>query len=61
MPKAKLEVNDSAKQIGQRSEPGQPQSALSSLPLKALFHAEAQDFPQNIREIMSIELAKSSA
>ncbi|MPL87717.1 hypothetical protein SDC9_33727 [bioreactor metagenome] len=61
MPKVKLEVNDSAKQIGQRSEPGQPQSALSSLPLKALFHAEAQDLPQNIGEIMTIELAKSSA
>ena len=61
MPKAKLEINDSAKQIGQRSEPGQPQSALSSLPLKALLHAEAQDLPQNIGEILAIELTSCSS
>ena len=61
MTKAKLEVNDSAKQIGQRSEPGQPQSALSSLPLKALLHAEAQDLPQNIGEILAIELTSCSS
>ena len=61
MPKTKQEVNDSAKQIGQQSEPGQPPSALSALPLKALFHAEAQDLPQSIGEIMAIELASCSS
>ena len=61
MPKAKQEVNDSAKQIGQKSEPGQPSRALSALPLKALFHAEAQDMPQNIGEIMAIELTSCSS
>ncbi len=52
-PKEVGEANDSATQIDQQSEPVQPSSAL---PLKALFHAEAQDLPQNIGEIMAIEL-----
>ncbi|MDE8731387.1 hypothetical protein PZH39_17085, partial [Desulfovibrio desulfuricans] len=36
-------------------EAGAPLRALSALPLKALFHAEAQDLPQNLGEIMAIE------
>ncbi|QTO41397.1 cobaltochelatase CobT-related protein [Desulfovibrio desulfuricans] len=52
------EANDSATQIDQQSEPVQLSSAL---PLKALFHAEAQDLPKQLGEIMSIELANSSA
>jgi len=61
------ETNDSTSQIDQQSEsactsaPVQQSRALNALPLKALFHAEAQDLPQNIGEIMTIELAKSSA
>ena len=61
MPQPTKETNDSATQINQQSEPVQRRSALSDLPLKALFHADAQDLPQNIGEIMSIELANSSA
>ncbi|MBD8897296.1 hypothetical protein IG626_14955 [Desulfovibrio desulfuricans] len=57
-PRATGKTNDSAKQIGQQSEPVQPSSALS---LKALFHAEAQDLPQNIGEIMAIELTSCSS
>ncbi len=37
-----------------------PLRALSALPLKALFHAEVQDLPQHIGEIMAIELASNS-
>ena len=61
------ETNDSTSQIDQQPEsayasaPVQQSRALNALPLKALFHAEAQDLPQNIGEIMTIELAKSSA
>jgi len=61
------ETNDSTSQIDQQPEsacasaPVQQSRALNALPLKALFHAEAQDLPQNIGEIMSIELADSSA
>ena len=54
------EGTDSASQIDQQSEPLQPLRALSALPLKALFHAEAQDLPQQLGEIMAIELANSS-
>ena len=54
-------VNDSASQIDQQLGPVQPSSVLSSLPLKALFHAEAQDLPQNIGEIMANELTNCSA
>ncbi|WP_297891293.1 VWA domain-containing protein [uncultured Desulfovibrio sp.] len=61
MPKTKLAVNDSAKQIDQQSEPVQPPSALSSLPLKALFHAEAQDLPPHIGEILAIEFTNCSS
>ena len=58
------ETNDSTSQIDQ-----QPESACASapvqqsraLPLKALFHAEAQDLPQNIGEIMAIELTNCSS
>ncbi len=61
------ETNDSTSQIDQQPESAcasalvQQSRALNALPLKALFHAEAQDLPQNIGEIMSIELANSSA
>jgi len=61
------ETNDSTSQIDQQPEsacasaPVQQLRALNALPLKALFHAEAQDLPQNIGEIMSIELANNSA
>ena len=61
------ETNDSTSQIDQQPEsactsaPVQQSRALNALPLKALFHAEAQDLPQNIGEIMRIELANSSA
>ena len=61
------ETNDSTSQIDQQPEsayasaPVQQSRALNALPLKALFHAEAQDLPQNIGEIMTIELANSSA
>ena len=41
-------------------EAGAPLRALSALPLKALFHAEAQDLPQNLGEIMAIELTSCS-
>ena len=54
-------VNNSASQIDQQLGPVQPSSVLSSLPLKALFHAEAQDLPQNIGEIMASELTNCSA
>jgi Cobalamin biosynthesis protein CobT (nicotinate-mononucleotide:5, 6-dimethylbenzimidazole phosphoribosyltransferase) len=54
------ETNDSASRIDQQSESVQLLRALSALPLKALFHADAQDLPQHIGEIMSIELANSS-
>ena len=61
------EANDSTSQIDQQPEsacasaPVQQSRALNAFPLKALFHAEAQDLPQNIGEIMTIELANSSA
>lgn len=55
------EDTDSASQIDQHSEPVQPLRVLSDLPLKALFHAEAQDLPQQLGEIMAIELANNSA
>ncbi|WP_411330840.1 cobaltochelatase CobT-related protein [Desulfovibrio desulfuricans] len=57
-PRATGEANDSATQINQQSEPVQLSSAL---PLKALFHAEAQDLPKQLGEIMAIELANSCA
>ena len=57
-PRATGEANDSATQINQQSEPVQPSS---DLPLKALFHAERQDLPQQLGEIMAIELANNSA
>ena len=56
-PRATGKTNDSATQIDQQSEPVQPSSAL---PLKALFHAEVQDLPQHIGEIMAIELTSNS-
>jgi uncharacterized protein YegL len=61
------EANDSTSQIDQQSEsacasaPVQQSWALNALPLKALFHAEAQDLPQNIGEIMAIELTNCSS
>ena len=55
------EDTDSASQIDQHSETVQPLRVLSDLPLKALFHAEAQDLPQQLGEIMAIELANNSA
>jgi len=42
------------------SEVEAPLRALSVLPLKALFHAEVQDLPQHIGEIMAIELTNNS-
>ena len=57
-PRATGKTNDPATQIDQQSEPVQPSSAL---PLKALFHAEVQDLPQQLGEIMAIELANNSA
>ena len=60
---AKEEANNSTSQIVQQAEsacasaPVQQSRALNALPLKALFHAEAQDLPQNIGEIMAIELS----
>ena len=54
------EDTDSASKIDQQTETVQPLRALSDLPLKALFHAEAQDLPQQLGEIMAIELANSS-
>ena len=58
---ATRETNDSAPQIEQQLGPVQPSSALSSLPLKALFHAGAQDLPQSIGEIIAIELNNCSS
>ena len=61
------EANDSTSQIGQQPEsacasaPVQQSRALNALPLKALFHAEAQDLPQNIGEIIAIELTNCSS
>ena len=60
MPQLTKEGTDLASQIDLQSEPVQPLRALSALPLKALFHAEAQDLPQQLGEIMAIELANSS-
>ena len=60
MPLPTKEETDSASKIDQQAETIQPLRALSALPLKALFHAEAQDLPQQIGEIMAIELANSS-
>ncbi|MCQ4860545.1 hypothetical protein NE637_05190 [Desulfovibrio desulfuricans] len=63
---AKEKTNDSTSQIDQQHEsacasaPVQHSRALNALPLKALFHAEAQDLPQNIGEIMAIELTNCS-
>ncbi|MBT9748177.1 VWA domain-containing protein [Desulfovibrio desulfuricans] len=42
------------------SEAEAPLGALSALPLKALFHAEGQDLPQQLGEIMAIELTNNS-
>ena len=61
MPQLTKEDTDSASQIDQHSETVQPLRVLSDLPLKALFHAEAQDLPQQLGEIMAIELANNSA
>ena len=61
------EANDSTSQIDQLPEsacasaPVKQSRALNALPLKALFHAEAQDLPQNIGEIMAIELTNCSS
>ena len=61
------EANDSTSQIDQQPEsacasaPVQQSRALNALPLKALFHAEAQDLPQNIGGIMAIELSNCSS
>ena len=61
------EANDSTSQIDQQPEsacapaPVQQSRALNALPLKALFHAEAQDLPQNIGEIIAIELTNCSS
>ncbi len=58
--------NDSTTHIKRQGHPAHspeavaPLQALSALPLKALFHAETQDLPQNIGEIMASELAKYS-
>ena len=60
MPQLTKEGTDLASQIDLQSESVQPLRALSDLPLKALFHAEAQDLPQQLGEIMAIELANSS-
>ena len=60
MPQPTKEDTDSASKIDQQAETVQPLRALSDLPLKALFHAEAQDLPQQLGEIMAIELANSS-
>ena len=60
MPQPTKKTNDSISQIDQQAETVQPLRALSALPLKALFHAEAQDLPQQLGEIMAIELANSS-
>ena len=61
MPQPTREDTDSASKIDQQTETVQPLRALSDLPLKALFHAEAQDLPQQLGEIMAIELANNSA
>ena len=64
---AKEEANDSTSQIDQQPEsacasaPVKQSRALNALPLKALFHAEAQDLPQHIGEIMAIELTNCSS
>ena len=60
MPQPTREANGSTSQIDQQSWPVQPSSALSDLPLKALFHAEAQDLPQQLGEILAIELTNNS-
>ena len=60
MPQPTKKTNDSISQIDQQAETVQPLRALSALPLKALFHAEAQDLPQQLGEIMASELANSS-
>lgn len=65
-PRATEKPNDSSPQTEQQEhhahspEAVAPLQALSALPLKALFHAEAQDLPQNIGEIMASELANYS-
>ena len=65
-PRATEKANDSSTQIEQQEhhayspEALDPLRALSALPLKALFHAEAQDLPQNIGEIMASELTNCS-
>ncbi|MGV6995956.1 cobaltochelatase CobT-related protein [Desulfovibrio sp. QI0430] len=61
MPQPTRETNDSTSQINQQSWSVQPSSALSDLPLKTLFHAGAQDLPQQLGEIMAIELTNNSA
>jgi len=61
------ETNDSTSQIDQQPEsayasaPVQQSRALNALPLKALFHAEVQDLPPHIGEIMAIELINCSS
>lgn len=58
--------NDSTTHIKRQGHPAHspeavaPLQALSALPLKALFHAETQDLPQNIGEIMASELTNCS-
>ncbi|WP_291331837.1 hypothetical protein [Desulfovibrio sp.] len=65
-PRATEKPNDSSTQIEQQEhhayspEALDPLQALSALPLKALFHAETQDLPQNIGEIIANELANCS-
>jgi len=66
MPQPTKEDTDSNTQIDKQFEPvgiaetAQPPSASRALPLKALFHAEAQDLPQQLGEIMAIELTNNS-
>ncbi|MEA4991092.1 hypothetical protein SDC9_12476 [bioreactor metagenome] len=58
--------HESTTQIKQQGYPAlspeaeAPLRALSALPLKALLHAEVQDLPQHIGEIMAIELTNNS-
>ena len=65
-PRATEKPNDSSTQIEPQEhhayspEALDPLQALSALPLKALFHAETQDLPQNIGEIIANELANCS-
>ena len=59
-------THENTTQIGQQGHPPlspeeAPLRTLSALPLKALFHAEAQDLPLQLSEIIAIELTNNSA